>query len=46
MKKSIKHGFDIDKMTDLKKKQFNHVESKTSSQLFPPIGDLDKRSKS
>ena len=33
-------------MTDLKKKHFNHVESKTSSQLFPPIGDLDKRSKS
>ena len=46
VKKSIKRGFDIDKMTDLKKKHFNHVESKTSSQLFPPIGDLDKRSKS
>lgn len=33
-------------MTDLKKKHFNHVESKTSSQLFPPIAEVEKRSKS
>lgn len=46
VKKSIKHGFDIEKMTDQQKKHFHHVESKTSSQLFPPIGELDKRSKS
>ena len=49
-KKSVKHGFDIDRLTDQQKKHFNHIESKTSSQLFPPIsngeGGTDKRSKS
>jgi hypothetical protein len=46
VKKSIKHGFDIEKLTDQQKKHFHHIESKTSSQLFPPIGQEDKRSKS
>jgi hypothetical protein len=46
VKKAIKQGFDLDKMGEHQKKVFGHIESKTSSQLFPPIGGQHKRSRS
>lgn len=47
VKKAIKQGFDIDKMGEHQKRVFGHIESKTSSQLFPPIGGgAHKRSRS
>lgn len=47
VKKAIKHGFDLEKMSEHQRKVFGHIESKTSSQLFPPIaGGHHKRSKS
>lgn len=45
VKKAIKQVFDLDRMAEQQKKVFGHIESKTSSQLFPPIGS-HKRSKS
>ena len=46
VKKAIKQGYDFDKIVDSQKRQFGHIESKTSSQLFPPIGGHHKRSRS
>ncbi len=46
LKKGTKKGFDFDKIQDHQKKIYAHIESKTSSQLFPPIGSSKNRSRS
>ena len=46
VKKALKAGYDLEKMTDNQKRLFQHIESKTQAQLFPSITGRHKRSKS
>lgn len=42
-KKGLKQGFDLEKMTDQQRKQYGHIECRTSSKLLPAIAGAQQK---